>query len=341
MNKNIKLLAIIVLALGLFSCQNKTANKTTTESERVEIVETSSIQKEKIHRVLDFSSTLQGYEHMNIAPSLTGNIEKILVDVGSRVSKGQLLLRMNQNQYNTAKISLASTKVEYDRIASLKASGSASQQAFDQIKAQYEQLEENTRFLQENTFVKAQFSGVISAKNYEDGEMYAGSPILTLTQINTLKALINIPEIYFPKIKQGMELEIFSEIYPDQVFKGIIEIVYPTIDPNTHTFQVKIKIPNAKEVLRPGMYITSKLALGEVEAIIVPYSAVLKLVGSNERYVFVNNNCRAKRITVQLGQRFDEMVEISGEGIEEGVELITVGQARLIDNVKLNVVKKK
>ena len=250
-------------------------------------------------------------------------------------------MKPNQNQYNTAKISLASTKVEYDRIASLKASGSASQQAFDQIKAQYEQLEENTRFLQENTFVKAQFSGVISAKNYEDGEMYAGSPILTLTQINTLKALINIPEIYFPKIKQGMELEIFSEIYPDQVFKGIIEIVYPTIDPNTHTFQVKIKIPNAKEVLRPGMYITSKLALGEVEAIIVPYSAVLKLVGSNERYVFVNNNGRAKRITVQLGQRFDEMVEISGEGIEEGVELITVGQARLIDNVKLNVVKKK
>ena len=63
-------------------------------------------------------------------------------------------------------------------------------------------LEENTRFLQENTFVKAQFSGVIPAKNYEDGEMYAGSPILTLTQINTLKALINIPEIYFPKIKK-------------------------------------------------------------------------------------------------------------------------------------------
>jgi hypothetical protein len=72
---------------------------------------------------------------------------------------------------------------------------------------------------------------------------------------------------------------------------------------------------------------------------VVPYQAVLKLIGSNERYVYVNNKGVAKRVFVKLGQRFDDMIEISGEGINEGVELVTVGQAKLVDGVQLTISK--
>ena len=100
-------------------------------------------------------------------------------------------------------------------------------------------------FLQNNTFFKATFPGVVSAKNFEDGELFNGArAILTVTQINVLKTLISIPEAYFPRVKQGMKLELISDIYPDKKFPAVIETIYPTIDAATHTFQCKVRIPN-------------------------------------------------------------------------------------------------
>ncbi|MBQ4377274.1 MAG: efflux RND transporter periplasmic adaptor subunit, partial [Bacteroidales bacterium] len=250
--------------------------------------------------------------------------------------------RMDQTQLNTTRINLSSTKVELERVKALRASGNASEQNYDQVKAGYDQLVETERFQNENTFVKAQFSGIISAKNYEDGEMYAGTPILTLTQINRLKAIISIPESYFPMVKKGMKVEIKSDIYAEQNFVGTIEIVYPTIDASTHTFQVKLNIPNGNEKLRPGMYVRCTLALGEVVAIVVPYQSVLKLTGSNDRYVFVNNEGTARRVSVTLGERYNDRIEIvpvTPGDINEGDQLIITGQARLVDGSKLNIIE--
>ena len=136
-----------------------------------------------------------------------------------------------------------------------------------------------------------------------------------------------------------MKVDIVSDIYPDQVFQGTIEIVHPTIDASTHTFQAKVRIPNGKDLLRPGMYVRTSMSMGKENTIVVPYQSVLKLIGSNERYVYVNNNGVAKRVFVKMGQRFDDMIEISGEGINEGVELVTVGQAKLVDGVQLTISK--
>ena len=180
---------------------------------------------------------------------------------------------------------------------------------------------------------------MISAKNYEDGELYSGQPILILTQIDKLKALVAIPETYFPKFKEGMKLSLTSEIYPGQTFPATVEIVYPTVDPSTHTFQCKIVIPNGKHLLRPGMYVTTTIGLGKAQALVIPYQAVEKLVGANDRYVFINDNGRAKRVAVTLGQRFDQDIEILADEIVPGVEVVTTGQHKLVDGVKINVVE--
>ncbi len=324
------------------SCGGKKEATSVKDASVAEKVQTQVLAKEKIARQLELSSTLEGYESMSISPSLTGKIEHIYVEVGSRVSRGQLLVRMDQTQLNTTKINLASAQTEFARVQALKETGSVSQQVYDQTKTQLDNLTENEKFLQANTFVKAQFSGVIAAKNYEDGELYSGAPILSLQQISMLKAIINIPEAYYPLVKKGMKVEVRSDIYKDEVFPATIEIVYPTIDPASHTFQAKLRIPNAKEKIRPGMYVKTTLALGEAETIVVPYQAVLKLTGSNERYVFVNDNGTARRVTVTLGQRFDDRIEVIPETegeLKEGDELVVVGQARLVDGSKLQVVE--
>ena len=343
MNKFFRIAVLALAALSVTACgggkkQSKQATVTAKEAEKVQVME---LKNQRIAKQLELSSTLEGYETMNISPSITGHIEHIYVEVGSRVSKGAMLVRMDQTQLNTTRINLASTKTELDRVTALKASGSISEQVYDQTKAGYDQLVETERFQDENTFVKAQFSGVISAKNYEDGEMYTGAPILTLTQISRLKALI-MPESYFPLVKQGMKVNVYSDIYPDKVFPATIEIVYPTVDFSSHTFQAKLNIPNAGEKIRPGMYVRTTLALGEIDALVVPYQSVLKLTGSNDRYVFVADGNTARRVAVTLGQRFDDQIEIvpvTPGDIKEGDRLVVTGQARLIDGSTLEIVE--
>lgn len=348
MNRAFRTVAIVVAAMSLAACggkgdaASKGATTTQKEAERVKVI---TLEKERIAKSLELSTTLEGYETMNVSPSITGHIEHIYVEVGSRVQRGAMLVRMDQTQLNTTRINLASTKTEFERVKALKESGSISEQVYDQTKAGYDQLVETERFQEQNTFVKAQFGGVISAKNYEDGEMYTGAPILTLTQINRLKAIINIPESYFPLVKQGMKVSVESDIYPGETFPATVEIVYPTIDAASHTFQAKLNIPNTSEKIRPGMYVRTRLAVGEVDAIVVPYQSVLKLTGSNDRYVFVVDEAEgttARRVPVTLGQRFDDQIEIipiEADALKAGDRLVVTGQARLVDGATLEIVE--
>lgn len=331
-----KIFIYTLAALTLMACGSK--ETTTTEEERVEQVRTVVLHAQEIEREISVSTNLQGYLTQNVAPSLTGKIEHIYCEVGDRKAAGADLVCMDQTQYKTTKISLANLEIEKNRVEMLLKTGSATQQQYDQILTQYNSTKEQLEFLEKNTYVKAPFSGVIAAKNYEDGELYSGQPILVLTQIDKLKALVAIPERYFPNFKAGMKLTLTSEIYPEQIFPATVEVVYPTIDATSHTFQVKIVIPNGKNLLRPGMYVTTTIGLGKSKAIVAPYQAVEKLVGANDRYVFINEYGRAKRVGVELGQRFDQNIELISPEITDGVEMVVVGQHKLVDGVKLNVV---
>ncbi|MBR4213264.1 MAG: efflux RND transporter periplasmic adaptor subunit [Bacteroidales bacterium] len=333
------LLILPAAALLLSACGARQQQNAAVMAERVEQVQTTTVSRSTVTRSLEVSSTLQGWQTMNIAPSLTGKIEHIYTEVGTRVHKGDMLVRMDRNQYNTAKLTYTNLKVEMDRVEALHQSGAVSQQTYDQTKLSFDQASESYKFLEQNTFVKAQFDGVISAKNYEDGELYSGAPILVLTQINVLKALIAVPESYFPHVKQGMKVEIESDIYPGEKFPATIEVIYPTIDAASHTFQVKVRIPNSSLKLRPGMYVHTRVEMGQVNAITVPYEAVQKMTGSNDRFVFINDGGVARRVFVTVGARYDADVEILGDALKEGDRLVTVGQAKLVDGTALNVVK--
>lgn len=323
-------------ALMLAACSG---NDKTQTVDLVQQVETSAVARTTVNRVVELSTTLQGYLTQNVAPSITGRIEHIYTEVGTNVSQGQMLVRMDQNQLNTTRLTASNLAVELQRMATLRETGAVAQQAYDQTKLSYDQTMESLDFLEKNTNVKAPFAGVISAKNYEDGELYSGQPILVLNQINVLKALIAVSESYFPYVRKGMKVDVQSDLYPGQVFPATVEIVYPTIDPATHTFQLKLKLNNPSLKLRPGMYVSTSMSLGEVQTLVVPYNAVLKMTGSNDRYVFVADGNVAKRVFVKMGQRYNEMIEVTDTELRDGDRIVTLGQAKLVDGSKINVVK--
>ena len=326
----------MLVALAATGCGG--SETAAVEEEKVEKVRVEKIQMQEIEREVPCTSVLEGYETMNVSPSVMGIIEKRFKDVGDRVSTGEMLVRMDQQQYKQAKLAYANLQTEMKRMDALLAGGNVTQQTYDATKLKFDQAKESLDFYETNTFFRATFPGVVSERNYESGENYNGSrPILTIVQVNLLKTIINIPESYFPKIKQGMKLDIVSDIYPDVKFPATIETIYPTIDASTHTFQCKVRIPNGNMKLRPGMYVHTDVNVGKQKVLVVPYQSVLKLTGSNDRYLFLNNDGVAQRVTVELGQRFNKYVEVVSEDVTAGKEVVTQGQARLIDGMKLQI----
>ena len=173
--------------------------------------------------------------------------------------------------------------------------------------------------------------------------MYSGAPntqagksaLYVLNQIEELKAMINVSEQYYPMIKKGMYANISSDIYPNKKFDSKVKLVHPTIDPLTRSFNVELGINNQNEVLRPGMFVRVNLNVGQTKAILAPSIAVLKQEGTNNRFVFINENGVAKRIEVEIGKRFDDKIEIISEQLKEGDRLIVVGQASLLNGYKV------
>ncbi len=341
--------SLIFLAAGMIalsSCGKKDNAKAegdgaaVVDSVEAQLVRTGLVEKRQIERKLQCSAVLDGWETVAVSPSVTGIIEKINKEIGDRVSAGEIVVRMDQTQLNQAKLAYANISTEMQRMEALLAGGNTTQQQYDALKLQMDQAKQNLDFLQKNTYFKAELSGVIAEKNYESGELYNGArPIYSIKQTNVLKALVAIPESYIPAIKKGQKMVFTSDIYPGKEFTGIIDVVYPTVDASTHTFQVKVKLANGANTLRPGMYVKTVLGVGKTETMLVPYMSVLKLVGSNNRYLFLAQpNGTAKRVDVTLGDRFDDMVEIISDEVKPGDVVVTSGQGRLIDGSVINIV---
>lgn len=336
------ILGIVTIAV-LVGC----SSNGTVETKEVQAipVKVQKLKKTNIARTLEYMADLKAFEEVYYAPSSPGRIEQINVEVGDRIKKGDVLVVMDQTNLHQAKVQLKNAEAEYNRAKMLNETQSISKQQYDMVEANYEVAKSNVDFLTENTKLMAPFNGVVTGKYYENGELYSGSPaggaskaaVIRIEQINPLKAYVNMTERYFPMLKPGMKLEFKSNIYPDKVFNGTVNIVYPTIDNASRTFTVEVKIPNDDQVLRPGMSGTIDFFVGEAEGMIVPTLSVLKLQGANNRYVFINKNGRAKRVDVALGRRFDGEVEIISNQLKEGDELIVVGQGRLVDGTAISV----
>ena len=262
------------------------------------------------------------------------------------MAKGTVLVQMDRTQLHQAEIQLKTLALDYERLDTLQKVGSVARQQYDQIRAQYEIARSNVEFLTENTRLKAPFSGIISGKYYEPGEMYSGAPvptvgkaaILSLVQIDRLKIFVPVSEKYYPQIKSGMDATIKNDIYPDRSFRGRVNRIFPTIDPVTRTFSVEVVMANGEGILRPGMFARVSFDLEEVEAIVLPALAVLKMQGSNERYLFIEQEGKAKRIPVTIGSRYDDQIEVISDQFHAGVRVITSGQSRLLDGVNVEVV---
>lgn len=352
--KYLKTISVIILS-GLFltGCSSKsdkaaTADKTAAAaSDRGVIpVKTMAITRSKISRTIDYTATILPFEEVNMAPSTPGRIDKIYVEVGDRVRKGDNLFLMDRTQLYQLQLQLSSLAKDLSRLDTLLKTGSVKQQQYDQLKTQYDVTKTNVEFMEQNTLLKAPFDGIVTGKYFENGEMYSGTPttqtgrsaIVTVQQINPLKVNVSISEQYYPLIKKSMKADVVADVYPDDKFSATVFLVSPTINPVTRSFNVELELANRNDLLKPGMFVRLAMNLGEVETFVVPANTVLLQEGTNIRYVFIARGNTAERVEVILGKRFDDQLEIQSSSIKEGDIIISEGQAKLISGDKIEVI---
>ncbi len=339
--KSQSLLSFALIAL-LTSCgSNSEENKAKeTKQEEKPRVEVQTVNTANVTQEAQYTATVESYKVNNISSSTPNRIKQILVDVGSVVSKGQRVAVLDDVNIDQLKVRLDNTKREYDRAVTLLNIGGGTQQAVDQLKTELDAAQRNYANMVENTILVSPISGVVTARNYDPGDMTGALPILTVEQMRPVKVLVNINENDFTKVHKGMNVTLKLDVYGEEEFYGKVALIHPTVDPQSRTFTTEINIDNKDQRVRPGMFARVFLNYGEKNHVVVPDRAVVKMSGSGNKYVYVYRDGKVSYNKVELGQRLDNAYEVLS-GVNDGDQVVISGQSRLSDGAQVEIINNK
>lgn len=304
-------------------------------------VKVTPAAKRMVDQDIEFTGTVEPFVQNNISPSMGIRIDKINVEVGDKVRKGQVLVEMDKQQFLQSQVQLTNLETDYARISKLYEQGGVSKQQLDQTKTQLDVLRHATQNLSENTSLISPISGVVTERVYDQGDIYSPSAgrVVTVMQVDKVKVKINVSEQYFPAIKMSMPVDVALDVYPGETFSGKVSLIYPALDPTTRTFGVEVTIANGNMRLRPGMFSKVKLNFGKAERVMIPDISVAKQAGSAERYVFViDKNGVADRRSVKLGRVIGKEYEILS-GVDDKDQVVIAGGQKLLDKAEVEVIK--
>jgi len=330
------LAGVLVAAAGCGNNEKKTeAVKVVDETPTVSVVQ---VGVQDVPQDVTYTSTVQPFVKNNIVPQGGNRIKKINVEIGDFVKKGEVLAEMDMTQLQQAELQLANNEIEYNRLKALYEAGGLSKSDLDAIEMAYKVSKTSYENLLENSILTSPIDGVVTARNYDVGDMYAMSaPLFTVEQIKPVKLLVAVSESDYSKVKKGDSVTITADAVPGKTFYGKVARLYPTVDPATRTVTVEVHVPNNYSTLRPGMFTRVKLNFGVNRSVVVPDVAVVKQQGSGERFIYVlNEDGTVTYQPVVLGRRLGAEYEVL-EGIKDGAKVVTGGQLRLKDGIKVVV----
>ena len=301
-------------------------------------VKVAQVYVRPVDQVRDYVGTVQAEVKNNIAPQSPGRISEIFVEIGDHVRKGQKLVKMDAANLKQLTLQIENQKVEFARIKELYAVGAVSTAEYDNMKMSLEVAETQYKNIMENTTLLSPIDGIVTARNYDNGDLYAGAAILTVEQIRPVKLIVNVSENYYSRVEKGDKATITLDALPGEAFTATVSLKYPTINASTHTFPVELTLANQDEKVRPGMFARAQINFGTENHVVVPDVAVVKQPGSGERFVYVYNEGKVSYVKVELGQRLDDAYELLG-GLTDGETVVIAGQGRLADGAEVRVEK--
>ena len=336
-------MAAVLLAAMLGACSGGEEKKAETAAETVvekPAVKLATVTSRDVEQVGEYTATVEAEAKNSIAPTAPGRISKIFVEVGDFVRKGQKLVQMDAANLTQLKLQLDNQEKEFKRVDELYKVGGASKSEWDAAKTNYDVRLSSYENLLENTQLVSPLDGIVTERRFDDGNLYSSSdkPILVVQQITPVKLMVNVSEPNFPKVKKGMPVKVKLDVYENEEFEGKVSLVYPTIDPATHTFPVEVILANGNQRVRPGMFARVTMSFGTKNHVVVPDMAVVKRAGSGDRFVYVYNNGKVSYNKVELGRRMGTEYELLS-GVDNNAQVVIAGQTRLADGVEVEVIQ--
>ena len=350
--KNI-IIAVLILVLGGLIYNRISKNKSQTEKGKEKgnkkeaiAVNVMVVEGKTFKDNLSLSGSIEANEQVEIRSEVSGIVESIHFQEGSSVSKGQVLLKINDVELR-AQLAQAKTKEtlasENERRAKLLLQKEAiSQEEYDIASADYRSAKAQTQLISAQigkTNVKAPFSGKIGLRKISPGT-YVTPTVLIANLVNTgkLKVTFSIPEKYATEIKNNAIIN-FSPTNSTEKFEAKVYAIEPGVDINTRTLQVRALADNSNGKLLPGTFATVDLPLSTIkDAIIVPSQAIVPI--QNGKKVFVAHNGHAKEVKVSTTARTDTDVLVL-TGLQVGDSLITSGVMSLKKEAPIKIINKK
>lgn len=355
-----------IAAFGMTSCGSKDKDAAAAADQKVQVKVAKAVSQ-MVPQTEVYTATVESDVKNSIAPNMSLRIKSILVDVGDVVGKGQVVayldattetqlgmgLKSQEASLKSVQAQYENQKVETGRAAELYRMGGISKSEYDAAqlqlkvaemnleaaKAQLTSLKSQVSQSSENAKLVSPVSGVVTARNYDNGDMYStGQPVLVIEQTNPVKLKINVSENYYKLLSKGMDVDVTLDAYEGEKFYGTVTIVYPTIDQSTHTFPVEITIKNSEQKVRPGMFARATVNFGGVKRVLVPDEALVKQIGAGDRYVYVCKNGKVSYNKVELGKHLGSQYEIIS-GVNAGDDVVIAGQNRLANGKEVEVVK--
>lgn len=340
--KYTKLTLIAIAVAGMLTaCGSKDSSKeqaANATQQVTPVVKVVTVAAEDIDITTTYTSNIEPNVTNNIVSQSAGRINNIYVEVGHKVSKGQLLATMDDANLAKSRLQYVNDSIELGRITELFKIGGVSQADYDLAVMSLNIQKKTYDNLLENTKLRSPISGVVTARNYDKGDMYSMAlPIFVVEQIVPVKMLINVSESQFTEVHKGMAFDVTVDAYPNEVFNGKVNLIYPTINANTHTFPVEVVVENKDQKLRPGMFARVTANYGTNHHVVVPDVSVIKQLGSGEHFVYVlQADNTVKYQLVEIGKRMGDKYEIIS-GINEGDKVVTEGQVRLKNGIAVEV----
>ena len=343
MKKSFQLAAVLVAAM-LGACSGGEEKKAETTAAETVIekptVKLATVTSRDVEQIGEYTATVEAEAKNNIAPTAPGRISQIFVEVGDYVRKGQKLVQMDAANLTQLKLQLDNQETEFKRVDELYKVGGASKAEWDAAKTNLDVRKSAYNNLLENTQLVSPLNGVVTARNFDNGDLYTSTqmPVLVVEQIAPVKLMVNVSEPNFPKVSKGMPVSVKLDVYEGEAFEGKVSLVYPTINAATHTFPVEITLANANQRVRPGMFARVTMNFGTKNHVVVPDMAVVKRAGSGDRYVYVYNNGKVSYNKVELGRRMGTEYELIS-GVDNNSQVVIAGQTRLADGVEVEVIQ--
>jgi membrane fusion protein (multidrug efflux system) len=341
MNTILKFLLGLMIAVGFISCNSKpTTDAKPAAGPPPTSVQVIVVQPQPLERKINVTGSIIANEEVELRSEAAGKVTGIYFTEGSRVTKGQLLVKINDNdlQAQLKKLVLQDTLISRDeyRKRKLLEKNAISTEEFDNTLTQLQSIRAEKDYVLaqiQKTEVRAPFDGQVGLRNISEGGFVSSSFLIaTMQQVNPVKVEFSVPERYREFLKNGTSIQ-FTVTGSEDNFKGTVYAVESKIDPVTRTVKVRAKSDNEKNQLVPGAFAKVELILEKVNnAIVIPAQAVIPEM--NGQKVFIVKNGIAKSVPVELGVRTDKDTEIIS-GIAAGDSLAVTGLLLLRDGANV------